>query len=103
MLTSLWALKCRWFFVEQEARIEKLLLVANLVIAATLAQGSGIALAGSLVSTLAGAITGVSGTPQDGADTRGSVTFDIVFTSLKNAGKKDFGVAHLNLVNRRRF
>src|SRR5207245_2390101 len=37
-------------------------------------------------------ITGVDGTQQ------GSVTFDIVFTSLKSAGKKDFGVAHLNLV-----
>ena len=41
-------------------------------------------------------VSGVTGTP--GVGTTGSVTFDIQFTSLKHAGKKHFGVAHLNLV-----
>ena len=47
---------------------------------------------------VSGTISGVNGTPQGTAGTSGSVTFDITFASLKNAGKKDFGVAHLNLV-----
>jgi len=47
---------------------------------------------------VSGTISGVSGTPLGTVGTSGSVTFDIVFTSLKTAGKKDFGVAHLNLV-----
>jgi len=47
---------------------------------------------------VSGTIGSVNGTPQGTAGASGSVTFDIVFTSLKNAGKKDFGVAHLNLV-----
>jgi len=47
---------------------------------------------------VSGSVSGVTGTPQGAASTSGSVTFDIVFTSLKTAGKKDFGVAHLNLV-----
>ncbi len=47
---------------------------------------------------VSGSVSGVTGTPQGAASTSGSVTFDIVFDSLKTAGKKDFGVAHLNLV-----
>jgi len=47
---------------------------------------------------VSGTISGVSGTPLGTVGTSGSVAFDIVFTSLKKAGKKDFGVAHLNLV-----
>jgi len=47
---------------------------------------------------VSGTISGVSGTPQGTAGGNGSVTFDIVLASLKKAGKKDFGVAHLNLV-----
>ncbi len=49
-------------------------------------------------NAVSGTISGVNGTPQGAASTSGSVTFDIVFDSLKTAGKKDFGVAHLNLV-----
>ena len=49
-------------------------------------------------NAVSGTISGVNGTPQGAASTSGSVTFDIVFASLKTAGKKDFGVAHLNLV-----
>lgn len=47
---------------------------------------------------VSGTITVISGTPQVEAGTSGAVTFEIMFASLKNAGKKDFGVAHLNLV-----
>jgi len=47
-------------------------------------------------ANVSGTISSVSGTPTAG--TSGSVTFDIAFASLKNAGRKDFGVAHLNLV-----
>jgi len=47
---------------------------------------------------VSGSVSGVTGTPQGAASNSGSVTFDIVFDSLKTAGKKDFGVAHLNLV-----
>ena len=36
-----------------------------------------------------GTLSGVNGTPQGTASTSGSVTFDIVFDSLKTAGKKD--------------
>jgi hypothetical protein len=46
-----------------------------------------------------GAISNVTGTPAPGsASTTGSVTFDIRFDTLKHAGKKDFGMAHLSLV-----
>lgn len=44
-----------------------------------------------------GTIANVTGTPTAPGPS-GSVTFDITFTALKNAGKKDFAVAHLNLV-----
>src|SRR2546425_9610796 len=47
---------------------------------------------------VSGTISGVSGTPLGTVGTSGSVTFDIAFAPLKTAGKKDFGVAHLNLV-----
>ena len=48
---------------------------------------------------VSGDVVVVSGTPTAGApDISGAVTFDIVFFTLKHAGNKDFGVAHLNLV-----
>src|SRR5438093_12149969 len=49
-------------------------------------------------NAVSGRVSGVTGTPQGAGSTSGSVTFDIVFDALKTAGKKDFGVAHLNLV-----
>jgi hypothetical protein len=48
--------------------------------------------------SVTGSISNVSGTPTSAGIT-GSVTFDIQFSSLKQAGhSKQFGMAHLNLV-----